>query len=109
MAPLRDLGHSLLTFHCLSAVAILKVLAEERLEQFADRVQTRIIQGKTATVEDSQAQHQQQQCDDFVHKHEGIFQAFLTQSGESWHLLLSEAKSCVAMVNTPCCRSSRNP
>lgn len=38
--------------------AVLKVLAEERLEQFADQVQTRILEGKPAGVNSSHAGNQ---------------------------------------------------
>ncbi|KAL3130865.1 hypothetical protein ABBQ38_000195 [Trebouxia sp. C0009 RCD-2024] len=61
--------------------AVLKVLAEERLEQFADQVQTRILEGKQARVSGSHAGNQQDKYDSFLHTHEETFQAFLEHSG----------------------------
>lgn len=43
-------------FQCIRQKdAVLEVLAEERLEQFADRVQTRILDGKQAELKSSHA------------------------------------------------------
>lgn len=65
------------------ADAVLKVLAEERLEQFADRVQTRILEGKPAGVKSNHAGNQQNKYDRFFQNHAQTFQAFLKHSGES--------------------------
>ena len=66
-----------------AADAVLKVLAEERLEQFADRIQTRIVEGKPAGVKSSHAGNQQNKYDSFFQNHAQSFQAFPKHSGES--------------------------
>ncbi|DBB17194.1 TPA: hypothetical protein ACH3X3_014258 [Trebouxia sp. C0006] len=61
--------------------AIIKVLAEEKLEEFADRVQTRILEGKPAGVKGSRAGMQQDKYNDILQNHAETFQAFLNYSG----------------------------
>ncbi len=75
------------------AGAVLKVLAEERLEQFADRVQTRILEGKPGGIRSSHAGNQQDKYDSFLQNHAETFQAFLNHSGGSWNVLLSGART----------------
>lgn len=76
-----------------AADAVLKVLAEERLEQFADQVQTRILEGKPAGVNSSHAGNQQNTYDKFFQNHAQTFQAFLKHSGESWRVFLCVART----------------
>ena len=84
-----------------AADAVLKVLAEEKLEHFADRVQTRIIQGKQATVSGSHTKNLQDECDSFLHTHEDTFQALLNHSGGSWHAVFSRTKCVQQPVKAP--------
>ena len=62
------------------AAAVVRVLAEDKLEQFADRVQTRILEGreeKGNSAEDVTKQ-QQNYCD-FVQTNAQKFQKFFGQ------------------------------
>ena len=64
------------------AAAVVRVLAEDKLEQFADRVQTRILEGreeKGNSAEDVTKQ-QQKYCD-FVQTNAQSFQKLLDKSG----------------------------
>jgi len=81
-----------------TADAILKVLAEERLEQFADRVQTRILEGKPAGVKGSHAGRQQDKYDNILQNHAETFQAFLNHSGGSRHMFLSGPRTVQQFV-----------
>ena len=65
------------------------MLAEERLEEFADRVQTRILEGKPAGVKGSRAGMQQDKYNDILQNHAETFQAFLNYSGGRRHMFLS--------------------
>lgn len=79
------------------------MLAEERLEHFADRVQTRILDGKQAGVKSSHAGNQQDKYSKFLRTHEKAFQAFLHHSGGQ---ILVLSKVCAAISKGSCfCRS----
>jgi len=73
--------------------AVLRVLAEDKLEQFADQVQTRIFEGREeAGVGPDRAQKQQQKYNTFIQRNAGPFQAFLTKSGGTF---------CACLTLTP--------
>lgn len=64
------------------AAAVVKVLAEDKLEQFADRLQTRILEGREE--KGKSAEHvtkQQQEYCDFAQNNAQSFQKFLDKSG----------------------------
>lgn len=81
------------------------MLAEERLEQFADQVQTRILEGKQARVSGSHAGNQQDKYDSFLHTHEETFQAFLEHSGGTGTRLCLEQDLCCNLYRPLFCRS----
>jgi len=82
----------------ITAGAIIKVLAKERLEQFADRVQTRILEGKPAGVKGSRAGRQQDKHDNILQNHAETFQAFLNHSGGRRHMVLSGPRTVQQFV-----------
>ena len=64
------------------AAAVVRVLVEDKLEQFADRVQTRILEGREEKVKSAEyVTKQQQKYYDSVQKHAQPFQKFLDKSG----------------------------
>ncbi|KAL3131747.1 hypothetical protein ABBQ38_007467 [Trebouxia sp. C0009 RCD-2024] len=65
-----------------TADTVVKTLAEDKLEQFADRVQTRILEGKEERgVTPERVLSQQQKYSTFVQRNAGPFQAFMHKSG----------------------------
>ncbi len=65
----------------LLQLTILKVLAQDKLEYFADRVQTRIWEGREDVGADPLgAQKQRQKYNTFVQRNAGPFEAFSTKS-----------------------------
>jgi len=81
-----------------TAGAIIKVLAEERLQQFADRVQTRILEGRSAGVKGSHAGRQQDKCNNVLQNTAETFQAFLSHSGGRRHMFLSGPRTVQQFV-----------
>lgn len=64
------------------AATVVRVLAEDKLEQFVDRVQTRILEGREEKGRTSEGVLKQQQTNsDFVQRNGQPFQAFLDKSG----------------------------
>ena len=74
------------------------MLAEERLEEFADRVQTSILEGKPAGVKGSRAGMQQDKYNDILQNHAETFQAFLNYSGGRRHMFLSGPRTVQQFV-----------
>lgn len=83
-----------------TADTVVKTLAEDKLEQFADRVQTRILEGKEERgVTPERVLSQQQKYSTFVQRNAGPFQAFMHKSGgvsNLWALSL-RSSLCVGL------------
>ena len=85
-----------------SAAAVVKVLAEDKLEQFADRVHTRILEGREEKGKPAEyVTKQQQKYCDFVQKNAQPFQKFLDKPGgpaQSLTLATCKVMLCVVLL-----------